>query len=95
MVRVSFIEEPEVLQIIVEDNGDELTDEAILNMQELLVKEDNGEITGVVNIHKRLTCYFNGKGGLGISRSALGGLKITILIDKGEHEDGTELADCR
>lgn len=92
-VRVSFTESGNSLRIAVEDNGEELSDEDIRRMQELLVKEDNGEITGIINIHKRLKYYFKGKGGIEIGRSELGGLNITVQIDKGDEGDGTQFAD--
>lgn len=93
IVRVSFLEKGKELLIAVEDNGDDLKDGEIERMQELLRREDDGEITGIINIHKRLRYYFKGKGGLEINRSGLGGLNITIRIGK-EEEDGTELIDC-
>lgn len=95
LVRVSFTEEGENLLIVVEDNGEELSDGDIDWMRGLLSKDDDGEITGVINIHKRLKYYFKGKGGLEIDRSSLGGLKITICLYRQGEEDGTELTDCR
>ena len=94
IMRVNFTVKAEALRIDVEDNGDDITDDDINRMQELLEKEDDGQITGITNIHKRLKYYFKGKGGLEICRSALGGLCVTVKIDKGEWEDGTESVDC-
>ena len=93
LLRVSFTQNEESLFIDVEDNGEELSDGELERLKKMLDGEDNGEITGMINIHKRLQYYFHKKGGLKISRSSLGGLKITVVVDKGEAEDGTESAD--
>lgn len=95
LVRVSFTEDGESLLIAVEDNGEELADEDIDRMRESLGREDDGEITGVINIHKRLKYYFKGHGGLMIDRSCLGGLKVTICLYRQGEDDGAELTDCR
>lgn len=94
ILRVIFAETEDKVLVTVEDNGEELTDTELMKMQESLNENDNGEITGIVNIHKRLIYYFHGRGGLILGRSELGGLCITIQIDKGEWLNGEESADC-
>lgn len=74
-------EEKEGLRIHVEDNGEILTDEMLENMRNSLHGETQAEITGIVNIHKRLQLYFKGKAGLLLERSPLGGLDICIWIE--------------
>ena len=93
LLRISFTQNEEDLFIDVEDNGEELSDEELERLKEMLDGADNGEITGMINIHKRLQYYFHGRGGLRMERSGLGGLKVTVFIHKGETEDGTESAD--
>lgn len=94
IARVSFCENEEDVLVLVEDNGDELTEEGLNRMKECLRNGDDGEeITGIINIHKRLNFYFKGKGGLEIRRSELGGLCVTVRIAKEEVEHGTEFAD--
>lgn len=80
ILRVRF-EEKEGLRIHVEDNGEILTDEMLENMRNSLHGETQAEITGIVNIHKRLQLYFKGKAGLLLERSPLGGLDICIWIE--------------
>lgn len=95
ILKVSFEEGENEIRIHVEDNGEEVTDEDICNMQTHLMKTDDGEITGIRNIHKRLQIYLKEKGGLRIERSTLGGVKITVCIGKGGSGDESELIDCR
>lgn len=79
ILRVRF-EEKEGLRIHVEDNGETLTDELLEHMRNSLNGEEQEEITGIVNIHKRLQLYFEGKAGLILKRSSLGGLDICVWI---------------
>ena len=80
IVQVSYEQKNEKIVVAIEDNGEELTDEILAGLQQRLMAEDDGEITGMVNIHKRLQYYFKGKGGLVLSRSKLGGLKVEVVI---------------
>lgn len=80
ILRVGFAAEEGGIRICVEDNGEEARDEDIRRMQKSLDGRDSEEITGIVNIHKRLQIYFHGNAGLLIERSALGGVAITIEI---------------
>lgn len=81
ILKIRLYETDEGIRIVVEDNGEEATDEDIARMQASLVEQEPGEITGIVNIHRRLQIYFQGKAGLAITRSDLGGVAITICID--------------
>ena len=67
-----------VLELHVEDNGLMFTDDTLRELREKLEKTD--EITGIINIHKRLKLYWGEKSGLEISRSSLGGAHIVIKI---------------
>ncbi len=67
--------------ITIEDNGNRLSDIKITQLQKLLSEETNNKkVTALLNIHKRLLLRFNHKGGLSISRSSFGGMKIQISI---------------
>ncbi|WP_337101463.1 sensor histidine kinase [Paenibacillus sp. YIM B09110] len=69
------------LLISVEDNGSELSDTTLNHLRGLLVKGKNEqEITGLINVHRRLQIYFGLQFGLQVERSELGGLKVTIDI---------------
>lgn len=92
-LKVSLETDSEQLLIFVEDNGEEASDEDIAKMQTYLQQEDDGEITGIKNIHNRLKIYFKGQGGLSIDRSSLGGVRITVYIRIGGSVDESESAD--
>lgn len=88
LLRVSFVEETSKICIMVEDNGEELTEERLTQMQQKMKETDSDEVTGIVNIHKRLQFYFDKRAGLEIARSPLGGIAATIWIDKGYETGG-------
>lgn len=79
-LEVSFAEEEDAFAIHVEDNGEQAAPELIERMQSSLSGEDDGEITGIINIHKRLGIYFEGNAGLVVTRSGLGGVCVSIRI---------------
>ena len=96
IVRVSFAKEDgDKIIVTVEDNGEELTDEILMSMRQSLESEEEGEITGIINIHKRLRIYFPGEGGLRLDRSELGGLKTEVVIGGGGRNDREEFTDHR
>lgn len=87
LLRVSFRKEKSALDICVDDNGDDVTNEDILKMQRSLEEDGEAEVTGIVNISRRLKLYFKGSTGLSISRSSLGGVAARIVIPCGEEEE--------
>jgi len=87
ILRVSFQTCKKVLEIIVEDNGDETTDDKLLSLQKMLENDFSDEITAIVNIHRRLNYYFSGQAGITLERSELGGIKTTIWINRKGNED--------
>lgn len=71
-------------RVIVEDNGDRLTDGALEQIRKSLYEEqDQAETTGMVNIHRRIRITFGEDAGLRTERSELGGLSVTILLGDG------------
>ncbi|MCI3922903.1 histidine kinase [Paenibacillus sp. TRM 82003] len=86
-ISVRFEEDVEEYRIVVEDNGDELTDTLINRIQSTL-KDYGGqqETTGIVNIHRRLAMTFGEDSGLSVTRSELGGLKVVMRLSKGRRE---------
>lgn len=81
LLAINFHKTTSALHIIVEDNGEQMTDEKLERLQtELSDSEAIYEITGLLNIHKRLLYRFGGQNGLSLGRSEVGGLKITLTI---------------
>ncbi|RAV17863.1 sensor histidine kinase [Paenibacillus contaminans] len=82
------------LDILVEDNGEDLSDDRIAEIQRRLVSArgtDMMETTGLVNVHRRIQLTYGADYGLAVSRSQLGGLCVTIRL-KLEEEQMTEKA---
>lgn len=68
------------LRIIVEDNGDELSDEEIARLQRRLdTATPSGENSGMTNVHLRLSMRDEG-GGITLSRGERGGLRVTLRL---------------
>lgn len=84
-IAVTFKEDGAGLRIIVEDNGT-ISDEVIAALDTVLAESGSGEITGLMNIHRRIRLLFGPPSGLQAVRSSLGGLKITLLIEGRDEE---------
>ena len=82
------------LRIVVEDNGDGLTEDHLVRMCEQVVAEDETfEVTGLMNIHRRIRLFFGEPYGLRLERSPLGGLRVTIVIARKEGDSHVQAAD--
>lgn len=81
-----MLSEPNYLTIVIEDNGDELSEQELKSLQEKLqqVTSDNPvslETTGLLNIARRLYFFSKGKSFLRVERSNLGGLRIQMKLE--------------
>ena len=84
LIRVRFDVHDKGLMIIVEDNGNGLSDKELNDLQEALkYTGDKFEVTGIINISRRMKLVFGEESGLNISRSELGGLKIKLKVQGG------------
>ncbi len=69
------------LTVSVEDNGKGLTDQDLAEAHARLEShQPMHEITGLLNIHRRLKAVFGPESGLSISRSGLGGFCVTATL---------------
>lgn len=94
LIIVRFEQEGSEIRVIVEDNGDRLTDETLAQLNNSLnVCQEQAETTGLVNIHRRLRITFGEESGLLAERSALGGLRVTILLRAGGEHTGVQADD--
>ncbi len=85
IVRMTFSPLPHGLAIVVEDNGNDMTDEKLDRLRRCLQDEQAvGETTGLINIHRRLRLEFDSESGLDVSRSELGGLRVTLALSRKE-----------
>lgn len=73
-----------VLTISIEENGEELTDEKLEELQKKLdmarAFPTDFEMSGILNIQRRLIIYSGAVDSLHVSRSALGGMCVTITL---------------
>ncbi|CAM4222526.1 sensor histidine kinase [Paenibacillus endophyticus] len=80
-LHVSFEQQPLEWLIIVEDNGSSLEDAAIDSLiLRLGNTDDEHEMTGMMNIHRRIMLTYGEGSGLFLSRSKLNGLRVEIRI---------------
>ena len=88
LLKISFHLETDMVIVTIEDNGEELSDETLTSLQQSLqqITADSftGEMTGLLNICKRLQLYFDQTDVMQISRSPIGGLQISIKLYKQE-----------
>ena len=68
------------LDILIEDNGEALTDEKLAKINKSIQSTEGEEVTGLLNISRRLQIYFKQSGALKVSRSVLGGMAVLIHI---------------
>lgn len=91
LIRVSFFSDEDFLTVRVEDNGDELADETLLRLQQQLDasadSSDKLEMSGILNIQRRLHIFSNDRDSLHVSRSPLGGLCVEIVLQTKESHD--------
>ena len=81
IIDISFYQSGNVLSISVEDNGEELTSEILKELEEkLLFIDKSSEITGLLNVQRRLIIKYGEQARISVSRGELGGLLITEKI---------------
>ncbi len=81
LLKVSFASDEAGHHIVIEDNSNVLSDSDIADMNDRLQNvAENSEVTGCINIDRRLKMLYPAPSGLYFTRSPLGGLKAEILI---------------
>lgn len=84
LLRVTFHLEDHEASIVIEENGNRLTDNDIETLNKRLGRLDESaespEVTGLINIHRRIALTYGEDSGLVLSRSPLNGLRVQIRI---------------
>lgn len=96
LLQIRFVPQGKVLKIYIEDNGEELSDNALHHLKENLKKTELGstmEMNGLFNICRRLAIFSNHSGSLSVNRSSLGGLSVCITLLQ-EDTDDVQTIDC-
>lgn len=90
LLKVTVTTDTSGLIISVEDNGENLSDSKLQeiqnNLQSINTKSTLQEATGILNIQRRLTIYSDGSSSLKATRSILGGLCIQIFLSTSHNE---------
>jgi two-component system, sensor histidine kinase YesM len=90
LIYISYEKEGRILKLSVEDNGDGLTGEQLENLKRKLNSTDSSnEITGLINVHRRLRIRYGQQGGVTVSRGKLGGLRVqlNIILEEGDSNE--------
>ncbi|WP_171631386.1 sensor histidine kinase [Paenibacillus plantarum] len=86
LVMIRFNTVADGVVITIEDNGEELVDEQIVQLQRKLTGyNDITETTGMINVHKRIGLKFGEPFGLQVLRASIGGLCVQIYIPGGKN----------
>ncbi|GAA4062583.1 sensor histidine kinase [Amphibacillus indicireducens] len=81
LLRVSFLKMNSEVHIIVEDNGGLINELEIDSLNERLRDtETKQELTGLVNIHRRIVLTYGEGSGIYLSKSELDGLKVDVRL---------------
>ncbi|TBL70389.1 sensor histidine kinase [Paenibacillus thalictri] len=89
LIRIYGVENGERIELVVEDNGAGMTEEALRELERRLEAPLNGEIGfGVWNVHQRLQYMFGEGAGLIIAHSAAGGMKVTLRWTRSKEGGG-------
>lgn len=90
ILRVTFEKKQNEALIRIENNGAEITDLELESLRENLKHTaDSYEMTGMINIHRRLVLTFGEGSGLFLSKSELNGLQVLVKIKFEEEIDCT------
>jgi len=76
--------------ITIEDNGDDLSDEELMRLQQRLehcTSFADIENTGIINIYKRIRFFYKNQSSMIVKRSDLGGMKVEIYLKQKEDSE--------
>lgn len=83
MITLTFTPAASGLTITVEDNGADMTDEKLEELSACLRGDFKPvETTALINIQRRIQLDFSPGSGLTVDRSPLGGLRVTLTLDR-------------
>lgn len=86
LLEIHFTCTDDTLTIIVEENGDDLTDDALQSLTEKLktagTDSTTMEMSGLLNIQRRLVIFSDYHDFIQVTRSPLGGLRVSVTLRK-------------
>jgi two-component system sensor histidine kinase YesM len=92
-IRIDTIFDNNILSIVVEDNGDGMSDADLALLQNNLADAGIVEKTGIINVNRRLHLRYGDKSGLQVEKSEYGGLKVTMIICFTKEETDVQIVD--
>ncbi|RAP74584.1 two-component sensor histidine kinase [Paenibacillus montanisoli] len=94
LITVEFSRKPGAIEISITDNGDNMDEEKVRELQtSLLDKAQPTEHTGLLNVHRRIIIKYGG-GGLTLGLGEERGLKVTMTIPREALAQHEPLIDC-
>lgn len=83
-IRLRYEEDEQSVSVIIENNGNDLTDAAIdrLRASLELPADETTSFTGLINTHHRLKLFFGQPAGVEVTRSTLGGLMVRLRLGR-------------
>jgi two-component system sensor histidine kinase YesM len=87
-LSVSLEVEGNVLRIVTEDNGTGMTEEQVAGWRSRLASDKmNAEVSGIINVHRRLQLKFGIESGITLSPGSQGGLKVVMSIHLSKEDE--------
>ena len=92
MIRIVLQPDNGAVIIMVEDNGQSLSDADLEALRRSVTENSSGtgDSIALTNIHRRLQLYFGTRSGLQFSRACCGGLKVTVRMERNGHAEESE-----
>lgn len=80
-IRISFPVEGKEVSVVVENSGDGFDPERLETLRRQLDSHSiDSQTSGLTNVHRRLKLYYGSLGGVELSASSLGGLRVRLKI---------------
>ena len=95
LLRLAFKIDSAGLQVLVEDNGDEMTPEILVNLQNKLAPAAQSPemTTALINIHRRLQLAYGLEYGVTLRRRQEGGLQVILNLPPATGQIEPEVSD--
>ncbi|NOU94516.1 HAMP domain-containing protein [Paenibacillus sp. LMG 31456] len=91
LLSVSIEADEKGMRIVTEDNGAGMSEEQFAAWRSRLASDKmNAEVSGIINVHRRLQLKFGADSGISLSPGSRGGLKVTMNIHFAEDKDKEE-----
>jgi two-component system sensor histidine kinase YesM len=88
IINVDFTTDRQVITISIRDNGKGFEEQQVGYLRDVFRgQREPDEVTGLINVNRRLVLKYGPESGLRISNNESGGSKVDVIILKEEQED--------